>query len=118
MQHFLYAVSSDDPAPAGDGDAASWLRHYKLENDDMVYIPQTKGLEGIQAGDSLWFSVNNILQGVVTVDRVEEDAINDRREIWFNGAEIKQTEYILTHLKTAVVGEEITDRWLTYVKAP
>lgn len=118
MRHFLYAVSSVDPAPVGDGDAASWLQHYKLRNPDDVFIPMASGLEDIQAGDMLWFAVNNILEGVVTVSRIEEDVVNDRKEIWFDGSQIHaMDEKLTTHLRTAIIGKETTDRWFKSLKA-
>ncbi len=89
MQHFAYAVRYDSPAPAGIGDAPSWLRYYKLSSDDEVFIPMVEGLEEIQAGDMLWFIIEDVLYGMVPVLRIEEDAINGKKEIWFDGSTVR-----------------------------
>ena len=119
MRHFLYAVTSNDPAPVGDGDAVSWLCHYKFRNDDEVYIPMPPALEEIQPGDGLWFSTNDELQGLAIVLRVEDDAINNRKEIWFAGWKIRfVTTTHETHLKTAVIEQGKADRWMQLLEAP
>src|SRR5574338_1191565 len=110
MHHYVYAVSSSDPAPVGDGDAASWLLFYKLGAGEEAFIPMPAALEGIDAGDTLWFSVNNTLQGAAKVLRVEDDVINSRKEIWFEQPVLAE-DAIETHLKTAPIGEETAKRW-------
>lgn len=113
MQHFVYAVSYGSPAPAGIGDAASWLRYYKLDNDDEVFIPMAEGLEEIQAGDTLWFIIEGILYGAVPVLRIEEDAINERKEVWFDGSCIQHAEpgVEIANARTAKISTMEAVRW-------
>lgn len=110
MSHFLYAVSKEDPAPVGDGDAASWLVFYKLSAQEETFIPMAAGLEDIRAGDTLWFAVNAVIQGAATVMRIEDDVINNRKEIWFGVPNLAE-EKVETGLKTAPIGQEITKQW-------
>lgn len=113
MPHFLYAVSSDEPAPAGSGDAASWLQYYKLENEDEVYIPCPAAWgECVSPGDIIWFAVNREVHGFAVVTRTQKDAMNQREEIWFDGSKIyRPTRAFSTGLKTAPLHGETALRW-------
>ena len=120
MSHFLYAVTKDDQAPVGDGDAPSWLRYYKLEREDFVFIPMVPGLEDIQSGDMLWFAIDGRLYGAVRIERIEEDVINSRKEIWFNGGDIcPMIKEVETGLKTApLLDSGVVKHWLQSLSAP
>jgi hypothetical protein len=116
MSHFLYAVFKEEPAPVGDGDAASWLVFYKLGATEETFIPMPPGLEDIRPGDTLWFAVNREMKGAAKVTRIEDDIINNRKEVWFE-VPVLAHEQVRTHLKTAVIGKETADRWLKSLEA-
>ena len=111
------AVTSKDPATAGGGDAASWMRHYKLKAEDMVYIPMVDGLKEIASGDMLWFAIEGELCGGVRVDSVEDDVMNNRQEIWFKGSQIRHT--LGLKVDAPKTGEVRTgDEWLKFLREP
>lgn len=113
MHHFLYAVNSNSPAPQGGGDAASWLRYYKLQENDEVFVPMVPGLETIQPGDMLWFSIDGELQSAVIVLRVLDDHLNDKIEIWFDGTQLRhvttKTEWMGS---TGPIEERLAQTWM------
>lgn len=112
MRHFLYAVTKREPAPIGDGDAASWLRHYRLSAELETFIPMVPELAGVEEGDQLWFAIDHELCGAVSVKRIAEDVFNNRKEIWFKGSDIvRPFRVVETHLKTACISKELAGEW-------
>jgi hypothetical protein len=117
MRHFVFAARSTDPAPVGGGDAASWLKFYKLDPEEEVFIPRVAGLEDVRVGDALWFAVNNQLIGFSKVLRIEEDNLNAREELWVDtGKMVRCTGKAETHCNTSSIGLDLAERWLQYTR--
>lgn len=67
MNHFIYAMNSEDPAPATGGDTKSWFFHYKWDVDDFTYVPVSEHLLIGEDPDVLWFIMDKVLLGCVHV---------------------------------------------------
>jgi hypothetical protein len=86
MTDFLYAVHSDQPAPATGGDAVSWLLYYKWEVEGSCFIPVELAPVwlSVQPGDHLWLVTNRKLLGRVTITHLEVETSQRRIELWYD----------------------------------
>ena len=85
MKHFLYVMHGSDPAPAGDGDTASWFDYYKWNVDEETYVPKSAPYLAIQDGDFLWFVLDAQVVGGAKVLRVETPSLpTQKQEIWYD----------------------------------
>ncbi len=112
--HFVFVVSSNKPSPAGRGNEGGWLRHYKIEREDEVFIPweEEPGVPKPWKGDHLWMQIDADVIGVVQIARVEEDQINGRFELWFDGGNIQPVKGVKSELSTGRVAELTAESWL------
>jgi len=117
FKHFVFVVGSHNPGPAGRGTADGWLRHYKIERDDEVFIPWDERQGVPKNGDFLWMQINDDVIAVVGIERVVEDVINGRLELWFNGPNIKTVEGVKSELDTGPVAEVTAASWLKQLQA-
>lgn len=95
MKQFIFAINRHDPAPAGGGDAKSWFFFYKWDVGEEVYVPFANELLPDDAlpepGDLLWFFVEGRCAGYVHLLRLEDDPLNQRKELWYHTDSIRRT---------------------------
>jgi hypothetical protein len=117
FKHFVFVASSDSPSPTGRGSQDKWLRHYKIEREDEVFIPWD-GEHGVpQRGDYLWMQINKDVIAMAAIERVEEDMMSGRLELWFSGSNIKTVENVKSDLTTGRVAELTGQLWLKQLQA-
>jgi len=95
MKDVFYRLFSADPPPQGGGDARSWLFYYKLPfgQEEETFVP---GHQEAEAGDRLWFVLDEHLVACTVIQRVQDDNINSRYEYWYNGKELFELDIQLT----------------------
>lgn len=69
----------------------SWFIYYKFRPDDPeeLYVPAPYGTAEFSEGDVAWLCVGNEVYGGVPILRVVDDALNQRKELWYRGTDIK-----------------------------
>lgn len=73
MNHFIYAMTSTDRAPATGGDTKSWFEYYKWDVDDFAYVPVGEDVlpdYELNAVDLLWFVMDGDILGCVPVQNI------------------------------------------------
>lgn len=89
MRHFLYPMVSAAPAPAGDGDTASWFRYYKWPGDEEAYVPRRSPFLRAVPGDYLWFVLDGLVLGGVELERIEIPSLPTmKQELWYDQKKI------------------------------
>lgn len=87
MNHFIYAMKADDPAPATGGDTKSWFEYYKWDVGGHAFVPVPESaltdLE-FQALEVVWFIMDGELLGCCKVDAVHPSLSNNMVELHYN----------------------------------
>jgi len=85
VKNFLYAMESDDPAPAGDGDTRSWFMFYKWNVDGPSFVPRAFPFLDAEIGDFIWFALDGVIVGGAEITQVETPTLRvQTQELWFN----------------------------------
>lgn len=117
MRHHLYLMKSDAPAPAGDGDTRSWFFFYKWNADGEMYVPQRAPFLEVEAGDMVWFVMDDAVLGGAPILRVEEEM--RCQEIWYRGEAVRAFTVPMPipedFLAAREVPEAIAEPWLDLV---
>lgn len=117
MRHHLYLMTSDAPAPAGDGDTRSWFFFYKWNADGELYVPQRMPFLDVAAGDMVWFVMDGCVLGGAPVIRVEEEMRH--QEIWYAGDAVRAFSVPMPvqedYLEAREVPAPVADPWLDLV---
>lgn len=113
MKDVLYIRKGSDKAPQGGGDTRSWLFYYKLRagedselsvpGPDRDYDKTTEVKDEPEAGDRLWFILDELIVGVVPVLRVMFDDLNNRNEYWYNGIDLYEISITLNETTRAQI---------------
>lgn len=106
MKHLLYTMKSENKAPAGHRNQDDWFYLYKWRVEGEVYIPWESTEKLAETGDVLWFSIDAEVIGCALIKRVQEDPLNKRWELWYDGDKVCQT---ISHVTTADIAELVAD---------
>lgn len=94
MRNHLFPMSSSDPAPQGGGDTRSWFYYYKIRPEEPeLFVPIATRPE-LEAGDILWFILDENVVACSTVLRVIEDPMKGSYEIWYSGTGLIELDMI------------------------
>jgi hypothetical protein len=84
--HAIYKMVGTDLDPVGAGDTKSWFHFYKWgKGKGDTYVPLDVSIEELPGvGDILWFVLDDIVQGYVTVTSVSTTLSTGRTEVWYD----------------------------------
>jgi hypothetical protein len=86
MNHFIYAMNADDPAPAAGGDTKSWFEYYKWDVGGHAYVPVPEAAlidYEFRSVDVVWFIMDGELLGCCHVDALHP-SLNDKVELHYD----------------------------------
>ena len=86
MNHFIYAMNADDPAPAAGGDTKSWFEYYKWDVGGRAFVPVPEASlidHELHSVDVVWFIMDGVLLGCCTVDSMMP-SLNDQVELHYD----------------------------------
>ena len=87
-RHFIYVMTSSDPAPASGGDTGSWFRYYKWDVEGEAFVPfppETLENSPLPAeGDTLWFVLDGACLGCAPVVRADSANMQGVVEVYYN----------------------------------
>lgn len=86
MNHFIYAMKADAPAPATGGDTKSWFEYYKWDVGGRAFVPVPEAAlidYEHQSVDVVWFIMDGELLGCCKVDAMHP-SLNDQVELHYD----------------------------------
>lgn len=92
MNHFIYAMRSEAPAPASGGTTHGWFFYYKWDIDDLAYVSVLEDMLlgcDLSVGDTLWFVMDKLILGCVAIELVMPDPLNSRVELHYDTRRIQ-----------------------------
>lgn len=93
MKHFVFAMNSNGRPPAGDGTMEAWFLYYKWDVDGEAFVPLPEDSISpdarLDAGDVLWFILDERPIGCVPILRIEPDPLNHFIEFHYDTRQIQ-----------------------------
>lgn len=117
MAHFLYRVLTTDKAPAGDGDAMSWLKYYKFNAGGECFLPAqmvpSQKWNEAMVGDYVWMAAGNEVLGGAEIIRVEVEESRRTIELWYNGDDVLELpEHVVPPAEHGKIWDKVGEEWL------
>lgn len=115
-RNFVYSIITTQTSPTGRGSKREWLEYYKLNpelNEAYVFLD----MDGVEpeAGDTLWFQVDDQIIACVTVRSTFFDPARALYELWYKGSEIQRIDGVRTEERgTRIVSPEAP--WISSVR--
>lgn len=96
-KNFVFAVTPTYKEPNGSsyGDPCAWFRAYKFDVEGSTNVRiNPEDMPGVEAGDCLWFIVDNMVLGRVRLTAVQQDMPwrPELLELWYEGESIDRLE--------------------------
>lgn len=95
-RNFVYAILSTQFSPTGKGTKLEWLEYYKLNPESETFVFLDLEGETPEAGDVLWFQVDDRIIARARINRVFLDPMKDLYELWYTGSDVQRIDGVLT----------------------